>query len=506
MISSERSLSVAERRAKLLTGNEEKIQQLHKNGRFTARERINKLMDEASFVELDVFASHRAKALGMAEVQAPGEGVVTGFGTVDGRPVYVYAQDVTVLGGSVGEVHAKKIAKVYDLAVKTGSALVAILDSTGARIEEGVHALNAYGEVIARSARASGVIPQIALLLGTAAGSGAMIPVLSDFVITVKKDAALFTTSAQVLAAQNEQAPDAAKIGGAKVLGENGLAHLIAEDEATAIDQAKHLLALLPSNNLEESPFDLDFDDLNRTVEGIDSLADVRERIAQLADRNQMIELQQEFGTDIITALIRLGGRSIGVIANCADKADGRITSDALKKATRFVRTCDAFSIPLLVLTDTVGLEQSIAAEAQGIAADAAKLAYAFAEATVPVVNFICGSAIGAGYLVMASRALGADAVYAWPQAQIAPMTAQSAAVLLYRSEVAGATDPIAKREELAQEYAQVFAGPFAAAEGGYVDDVVEPDQTRRYAINALEMLQSKRETRLPKKHGNLPL
>lgn len=506
MTANEHSLSAAERRTALLAGDEEKIQQLHKDGRFTARERIAKLMDEGSFVELDVFAAHRAQALGAQSIQAPGEGVVTGYGTVDARPVYVYAQDVTVLGGSVGEVHAKKIAKVYDLAVKTGSALVAILDSTGARIEEGVHALNAYGEVIARSARASGVIPQIALLLGAAVGAGATVPALADFVITAKNNTALLTASAQVLAAKKALTPDAGGIGGAAVLSANGLAHIVADDEAEAIERAKQLLALLPSNNLEEAPFDLDFDDLNRTVDNIDAVTDVHQRISLLADRNQSLELQPEYGMDVVTVMMRLGGRSVGVLANRPDAAEGRITAAGLSKAARFVRTCDAFSIPLLVLTDTLGLEQRIEAEAKGLAAQAAKLAYAFANATVPVINFICGSAIGSGYLVMASRALGADAVYAWPQAQIAPMSAQSAAVLLYRSEVAGADNPIAKREGLADEYARIYAGPFAAAAGGYVDDVVEPAQTRKYAINALEMLQSKRETRLPKKHGNLPL
>ena len=496
---------VLQKKRQLLLGNEQQIALQHKNGKLTARERIAQLLDANSFVETDVFLSHKSTALGMDAVDVPGEGVVTGFGTVMGRPVYVFSQDYTALGGSLGEMHAKKICKVIDMAAKIGVPLVGIYDSVGARVEEGMDALNGYGAVMARLAQCSGVIPQIALVLGAAAGFAAVAPTMSDFVFMANSVSALYTYHPDVLKAVTGEDVQADAQMHAQ---QTGIAHVTAADEYEAFEKAKALICVLPSNFEEDAPLGWGDDDLNRQTPQLVDLpedADIRLTVEAIADNGFYFELQQDYAKGMFTAFSRIGDRTVGVVANQPQIDEGKITSDAADKAARFITFCDCFNIPVVTLADSAGLAFSSAEEQKGLAKHAAALLHAYANADVAKVTLLKGKAFGAGYVAMGSRALGADYVVAWPNAQVGVLPPQLAINVLLREDITQAQDPIAAREQLAAEYAQTVEGPINAAKGGYIDDIIAPEQTRQILCAALEMAVGKREVHLPKKHGNMP-
>ncbi len=496
-------------------GGADRIGKQHKSGKLTARERINLLMDPASFVEIDAFVKHRCTEFGMETMEAPAEGVVTGYGTVDGRLVYVYAQDFTVVGGSLGEMHAKKICKVLDLALKMGAPVVGMNDSGGARIQEGVDALSGFGDIFYRNTIASGVIPQISVIMGPCAGGAVYSPALTDFVFMVDKTSQMFITGPQVIKAVTGEEVSAEELGGAMTHNRtSGVAHFISPDDKACIEEIKRLLSFLPSNNLETAPVVLCEDDLNRMDEALNSIIpnspnkpyDMKEIIRSIVDNGDFFEVQPYYAMNIITGFARINGSSIGIIANQPKVLAGCLDIDASDKAARFIRTCDAFNIPLLSLVDVPGFLPGTNQEYGGIIRHGAKMLYAYSEATVPKVTVIVRKAYGGAYIAMCSRHLGADMVYAWPMAEIAVMGPDGAANIIFKKDIEGAENPAAARAEKIQEYKDKFATPYIAASRGYVDDVIEPAATRQRLANAFEMLSSKRESRPSKKHGNLPV
>ncbi|MDR2514557.1 MAG: methylmalonyl-CoA carboxyltransferase [Christensenellaceae bacterium] len=459
------------------------------NGRLGARERIAKLLDEGSFVELGTIAR--------AGGDAPG--VVTGFGTVEDRPVYLYAQEYSRKGAGMDAAQAGKITRVIELAAKTGAPLLAILDSAGAKLEEGVLALDAYAKVMAATARISGVVPSLALVLGPCVGGAAYIPGISDFVIAAQKASALFVTGPQVVSARTGEDISADALGGAEALAKSGAAHLAAKDEAEALALARKLLSFLPANNEEDSPLALQ-DDLNRQLD-ISSYADVHDLFARIADFNDFFELQGGYAKNLVTGLARLGGRTVGLLGNNPASHDGVLCHKAAGKAARFVGFCDSFNIPVLSFISTKG-PSTVTAEQNAASIKAgAQLIGAYASATVPKISVICGDAVGSAYVALGSKELGADLVYAWPSAFIAPMEDDAAVAILNREEIKAGEDAEALREA----YREKNDG-FGAAEKGAVDDVIEPASTRQILAAALEALLGKREAILPRKHGNLPL
>ena len=496
-------------------GGEAKIKKQHDAGKHTARERINLLLDEGSFVEIDAFVNHRCSEFGMDCAETPGEGVVTGYGSVDGRLVYVYSQDFTVMGGSLGEMHAKKICKVMDLAAKTGAPVVGMSDSGGARIQEGVDALAGLGEIIFRNTRNSGVIPQISAVMGPCAGGAAHSPAISDFVFMVEKTSQMFITGPQVIKAATGEDVAIEDLGGAKVHAEkSGVAHFTAASEEECIEQIKRLLSFLPSNNLEGTSVTAPCDDINRLSEGLSTIVpdeadkayDVKNVIAQIVDNGDFMEVQSEFAKNIVVGFARFNGIATGIVANQPDVTAGALDIDASDKAARFVSFCDSFNIPIVTLTDVPGYIPGAAQELGGIIRHGAKLAYAYAEATVPKINVILRKAYGGAFTAMSSKQLGTDIVMAWPTAEVAVMGPEGAANIIFRDDIANSSDPIAARAEKIQEYKNKLASPFVAASRGYIDDVIEPDSTRPRIIAALEMLISKRDSLPAKKHGNLPM
>ncbi|MDR2711564.1 MAG: methylmalonyl-CoA carboxyltransferase [Clostridiales bacterium] len=507
-------LLAAKREQVLQGGGAKRIEKQHQSGKMTARERIEALLDPGSFVELDQFVTHRGTEFGMSTVTAPGEGVVTGYGTIDSRLVYVFSQDFTVLGGSLGEMHAAKICKVMDLAVKVGAPLIGINDSGGARIQEGVDALHGYGEIFKRNTLASGVIPQISVIMGPCAGGAVYSPALTDFVFMVDK-CQMFITGPQVIKAVTGEDVSAEKLGGASTHNRtSGNAHFFAANEKECIEQIKTLISYLPANNLDgvsalpntDPPERMDEilaevvpDDSNKPY----NMADI---IAAIADDHKFFEVQSMWAGNIIIGFIRLNGVSVGVIANQPRILAGCLDIDASDKAGRFIRFCDAFGIPLLTFVDTPGYLPGVAQEHGGIIRHGAKLLYAYSEATVPKLTVITRKAYGGAYLAMCAKALGADVAIAWPTAQIAVMGAQGAANIVFRKEIEDAEDPIAKRQEKIQEYEEKFSNPYCAAARGLVDMVIEPEQTRYYLIKSLDTLIGKKESRPGKKHGNLPV
>ncbi|MGZ4596450.1 MAG: acyl-CoA carboxylase subunit beta [Actinomycetes bacterium] len=504
-------------------GSARAVEKQHAKSKMTARERIEALLDEGSFVELDEFARHRSTAFGLEKNRPYGDGVVTGYGTVDGRPVCVFAQDFTVFGGSLGERFGEKIVKVMDLALKTGCPMIGINDSGGARIQEGVVSLALYGDIFYRNVMASGVVPQISLIMGPCAGGAVYSPAITDFTVMVDQRSYMFITGPDVIKTVTGEDVSQEDLGGARTHNtKSGNAHYMADDEADAIDYVKALLAYLPSNNLEDPPA-LDDEDAAVEVTDDDRVLDtfipdsanqpydMHTVIAQVVDHTadgsaDFLEVQALFAPNIIVGFGRIEGRSVGVVANQPMQFAGTLDIDASEKAARFVRTCDAFNIPVLTFVDVPGFLPGTSQEWDGIIRRGAKLIYAYAEATVPKVTVITRKAYGGAYDVMGSKHLGADMNFAWPTAQIAVMGAQGAVNVLYRKELAEASAPEDLRKELVQEYEDTLANPYVAAERGYIDSVIPPSHTRAYVVKALRALRTKRQTLPPKKHGNIPL
>ena len=496
-------------------GGTAKIKKQHDANKLTARERINALMDAGSFVEIDAFVSHRCTEFGMDAVEAPGEGVVTGYGTIDGRLVYVYSQDFTVVGGSLGEMHAKKICKVMDMASKMGAPIIGMNDSGGARIQEGIDALSGFGEIFYRNTINSGVIPQISVIMGPCAGGAVYSPAITDFIFMVDNTSKMFITGPQVIESVTGEKVSAEELGGSRVhASKSGVCHFTASNDEECIAQIRELLSYLPSNNLEEAPYETPTDPINRLSEKLTTIVpdnpnkayDVKEVIAEIVDNGKFIEVQKEFATNIVVGYARMNGMSIGIVANQPKVKAGSLDCDASDKAARFIRTCDSFNIPIITLTDTPGYFPGVDQEHGGIIRHGAKLLYAYSEATVPKINVIIRKAYGGAYIAMSSKHLDTDLVMAWPTAEIAVMGHEGATNIIFKNDIAQSDDPITTRADKIQEYRNKFATPFVAAERGYVDDVIEPDSTRPRIIAALEMLSSKRESRPAKKHGNLPV
>lgn len=501
-------------------GSAKAVEKQHAKGRKTARERIELLFDEGSFVELDELARHRSTAFGLAERRPYGDGVITGYGTIDGRQVCVFSQDFTVFGGSLGEVYGEKITKVMDLAIKTGCPIIGINEGAGARIQEGVVSLGLYGEIFRRNVHASGVIPQISMIMGSCAGGHVYSPAVTDFTVMVDGSSNMFITGPDVIKTVTGEDVSMEELGGARTHNtKSGNAHYMGHDEDDAIEYVKTLLSFLPQNNLDELPSydeeaDLEFSDLDRTLDAIipdspNQPYDMHEVINAVVDDEDFLEVMALFAPNIVVGFGRVEGSPVGVVANQPMQFAGTLDIDASEKAARFVRTCDAFNIPVLTFVDVPGFLPGTDQEWNGIIRRGAKLIYAYAEATVPLVTVITRKAYGGAYDVMGSKHLGADINLAWPTAQIAVMGAQGAVNILYRKELAETKDADSlaeKRAELITEYEDHLANPYIAAERGYVDAVISPHETRVEVVRALRLLRSKREVLPAKKHGNIPL
>lgn len=502
-------------------GSAKAVEKQHAKGRKTARERIELLFDEGSFVELDELARHRSTAFGLEKNRPYGDGVVTGYGTIDGRQVCVFSQDFTVFGGSLGEVYGEKITKVMDLAIKTGCPIIGINEGAGARIQEGVVSLGLYGEIFRRNVHASGVIPQISMIMGSCAGGHVYSPAVTDFTIMVDGTSNMFITGPDVIKTVTGEDVSMEELGGARTHNtKSGNAHYMGSDEEDAIEYVKALLSYLPQNNLDELPSydevaDTDFSDLDRTLDTIipdspNQPYDMHDVIKAVVDDEEFLEVQELFAPNIVVGFGRVEGHPVGVVANQPMQFAGTLDIDASEKAARFVRFCDAFNIPVLTFVDVPGFLPGTDQEWNGIIRRGAKLIYAYAEATVPLVTIITRKAYGGAYDVMGSKHLGADINLAWPTAQIAVMGAQGAANIVHRKTLKKVQDEggdvEAKRAELIDDYETTLANPYIAAERGYVDAVITPHETRIEIVRALRLLRSKRETLPAKKHGNIPL
>lgn len=496
-------------------GGEERIKKQHEKGKLTARERIEKLLDEGTFVEIGMFAETRATEFGMDKKRFLGDGVVTGYGTINNRLVFVYAQDFTVLGGSLGEIHAQKIAALMDLAMKNGAPIIGINDSGGARIQEGVDSLKGYGEIFFRNTMASGVVPQIALIAGPCAGGAVYSPAIMDFTIMVDKTSYMFITGPQVIKAVTGEEIDFESLGGGKVhTSKSGNAHLLARNEDEAFQMIRKLLSYLPQNNMEDPPREESDDPPDRMDYELDEIVpgdpkksyDVYDIINRVFDLNSFFEIQPHFAQNIVVGFARLYGKTVGIVANQPAVYAGVLDINASDKAARFVRFCDSFNIPIITLVDVPGYMPGVAQEHGGIIRHGAKLLYSYSEATVPKITVIMRKAYGGAYIAMGSKHLRADVVYAWPNAEIAVMGPEGAVNIVFRKEIKSADDPEKKRNELVEEYRNKFSNPYVAASRLYVDDVIYPHETRVKLIQSLNMLENKREERPVKKHGNIPL
>ncbi|OYO06387.1 acyl-CoA carboxylase subunit beta [Enemella evansiae] len=499
-------------------GSEKAVEKQHAKGKKTARERIELLLDEGTFTELDEFARHRSTSFGMEQRRPYGDGVVTGMGQINGRPVCVFSQDVTVFGGSLGQVYGEKIVKVIDMALKVGCPLIGINEGGGARIQEGVVSLGLYGEIFRRNTHASGVIPQISLIMGAAAGGHVYSPALTDFVVMVDQTSQMFITGPDVIKTVTGEDVSMEELGGGRTHNtKSGNSHYLAGDEDEAIEYVRDLLGFLPQNNLEDPPvFEAEDDALEITEadRALDSLIpdspnqpyDMKTVISSILDDEDFFETSPLFAPNVVTGFGRVEGRAVGIVANQPMHFAGTLDIDASEKAARFVRTCDAFNIPVLTFVDVPGFLPGVDQEHAGIIRRGAKLIYAYAEATVPLVTVITRKAYGGAYDVMGSKHLGADINLAWPTAQIAVMGAQGAVNILHRKRLAEAEDPDALRAELITAYDDELANPYVAAERGYIDQVIHPHETRSEIVRVLRMLRTKRETLPPKKHGNIPL
>ena len=489
----------------------------HAKGKGTARERIEMLVDADSFTEIDEFARHRAQNFGMEKNRPYGDGVVIGTATVDGRPIALYSQDFTVFGGSLGEVHAEKIVKIAEFALKSGIPLIGINDSGGARIQEGVASLNGYGRIFRLNTRSSGVIPQISLILGPCAGGSAYSPALTDFTVMVKETSNMFITGPDVIKNVTGEDVGMEELGGAFTHNtKSGNAHYMADSEADAIDYVKALLSYLPSNNMDGSPVLPPTETLDKSASdtALNTLIpdspnqpyDMKNLIQALVDEGEFLEVHALYAPNIVVGFARIEGQSVGIIANQPSQLAGTLDINSSEKAARFLRFCDAFNIPILTLVDVPGFMPGTEQEWNGIIRRGAKLLYAYAEASVPLVTLITRKAYGGAFIVMGSKYLGSDINFAWPSAEIAVMGAQGAVNILYRKDLAEAKDQDAKRAELITEYTEKFSNPYLAAERGTIDSVIEPEDSRQYITKAFRTLKTKRDTLPARKHGNIPL
>jgi acetyl-CoA carboxylase carboxyltransferase component len=512
----ERLAQLADLREQALhAGSPAAVERQHQRGKLTARERIDLLLDPGSFVELDMLARHRAHGFGIENTRPLTDGVVTGWGTVDGRKVFVFSQDFTVFGGALGEVFAEKIHKVMDLAESVGAPMVGLNDGAGARIQEGVVSLDSYGGIFSRNVRASGVIPQISVILGPCAGGAVYSPALTDFVVMIKGTSHMFITGPDVVKTVTGEDVTQEELGGAVThAAKSGVATLVYDDEATALAQVRYLLSFLPANNLEDPPSFPSEDDPDRSCDGIINLIpdapnkpyDMKKVIAEVVDDGEFFEVNGLWAMNIVCGFARIDGHVVGIVGNQPQVLAGTLDIDASEKAARFVRTCDAFNVPLVTFVDVPGFLPGTDQEYGGIIRHGAKLLYAYCEATVPRVQIVTRKAYGGAYVVMNSKSIGADLAFAWPSAEVAVMGAPGAVNLIFRKELDTADDVEARRAELIDEYTERFANPYIAAERGYVDDVIDPRETRRVLVRSLAMLRTKREQLPSRKHGNVPL
>ena len=498
-----------------LAGGAKAIERHQSKGKMTARERIEYLFDEDSFQELDMLNRHGSSGMGMEDHRPYTDGVITGFGTIDGRKVCVFSQDFTVFGGALGETHGQKIHKIMDLATTMGLPVVGLNDGAGARIQEGVAALHAYGGIFRRNARASGVVPQVSVILGPCAGGAVYSPALTDFIFMVKDTSHMFITGPDVVKTVTGEDVTLEELGGAQTHAtKSGVANFVMPDEKSVLDEVRYLLSFLPSNNMEEPPRIMSGDDANRLCENLRELLplspnhpyDMKKVITSIADDGDFLEVHATFAQQIICGFARVDGHTIGVVANQPQVLAGVLDIDSSEKAARFVRTCDAFNVPIVTFVDVPGFMPGVDQEYGGIIRHGAKLLYAFCEATVPRICVITRKAYGGAYVVMNSKSIGADLAFAWPTAELAVMGASGAVEIVHRRELMGAEDPAARRVELIDDYSEKYSNPYVAAERGYVDDVIDPAETRAVLSRSLDLLRSKREDLPRRKHGNVPL
>ncbi|WP_223593275.1 acyl-CoA carboxylase subunit beta [Neobacillus bataviensis] len=504
-----------DRKSKIeLGGGDERIDTQHNRGKLTARERIDLLLDEDSFVELNPFIQHRATNFGMDKLESPGEGVVTGYGKIHGRLVYVFAQDFTVFGGALGEMHATKICKIMDLAAKNGAPVIGLNDSGGARIQEGVVSLDGYGQIFYRNSIYSGVIPQISVIMGPCAGGAVYSPAITDFVFMVEETSQMFITGPKVIETVTGEKISAEDLGGAKVHSSiSGCAHFTSQSEPEILEEVRRLISFLPQNNTEqpksmtyceESDWRddlLDLVPLNGT-----KVYDIRKVIEQVLDHGDFMEIQKDYAKNIVVGFGRIDGKSVGIVANQPKVMAGGLDINSSDKTSRFIRFCDSFNIPIITFEDVTGFFPGVTQEHGGIIRHGAKILYAYSEATVPKITVILRKAFGGAYVAMNSKAIGADIVYAWPNAEVAVMGPEGAASIIFAKEINESSNPAATRSEKIEEYRHKFANPFVAAAHGMVDDVIDPRDTRKVLKQSLEMLETKKESRPKKKHGNIPL
>ena len=498
-----------------LGGGQQRIDKQHAQGKLTARERLEYFFDEGTFVEIDAFIKNRCRRFGMDKMDFEGESVITGYGMVDGRLVYAFSQDFTITGGALGEMHARKIVKAMDSAVKVGAPIVGLNDSGGARIQEAVDALSGYGDLFFRNAIYSGVVPQISAIMGPCAGGAVYSPALTDFIFMVDKTSQMFITGPQVIKTVTGEIVTAEDLGGAMTHNSvSGNVHFIAENDQDCLDNIRKLLGFLPSNNMEKARQTTTANDLNRQVEELNDLIpespnkpyDIQDVFRPIIDDEEFFEYQPYFAKNLVTGFCRINGKSVGIVANQPQVMAGCLDMNAGDKAARFIRTCNAYNIPLLTVVDVPGFLPGTNQEYGGIIRHGAKILYAFSEATVPKVTLITRKAYGGAYVAMCSKSLGADMVFAWPSAEIAVMGSDGAVNIIFKKEIDKAEDKVETRRQILEDYAAEFATPYKAAERGFVDDVIEPQATRQRVIDAFNMLESKREKRPAKKHGNMPL
>ena len=496
-------------------GGPEKIKKQHQKGRLTARERIDLLLDKGSYREIDAFVEHRTTDFGIDKTKIPGDSVITGWGTINNRLVYVFSQDFTVFGGSLGEVHAEKVVKVMDMALKNGAPIIGINDSGGARIQEGVVSLGGYADIFLRNTLCSGVIPQISVIMGPCAGGAVYSPAITDFIFMVRGSSFMFITGPEVVKTVTHEEVTFEELGGADVHAEkSGVCHIAADTEANTIFLVRKLLSYLPQNNMEDPPFTPTDDSPLRREPALDDIIpddpskpyDIKDVIRLLVDDSEFYEIQEKFARNIVVGFARLGGHAVGIVANQPAFLAGVLDIDSSEKAGRFVRFCDSFNIPLLTFVDVPGFLPGVDQEHGGVIRSGAKLLYAFSEATVPKITLITRKAYGGAYDVMSSKHIRGDINLAWPSAEIAVMGPEGAVNIIFRKEISKAKDPDKKRAELVKDYREKFANPYIAASRGYIDDVIEPSTTRARLINSLEMLTNKRDKNPSKKHGNIPL
>ena len=498
-----------------LGGGEKRIEKLHESGKLTARERIGLLVDKNTFVELDKFAVHKCTDFGMEKKKFLGDGVITGHGKIDGRQVFVFAQDFTVFGGSLGLVHAKKITKLMDMALQVGAPVVGLNDSGGARIQEGVESLGGYADIFLRNVLSSGVVPQISAVMGPCAGGAVYSPAITDFIIMVKNTSYMFITGPEVIKTVTHEEVDREELGGADVHNStSGVAHFSVEDDKDCILYIKELLSFLPSNNMEDPPSIPCDDPVDRKEPSLRDIVpdnankpyDIKDVITKVVDNDYFFEVQERYAQNIVAGFARMNGKVVGIVGNQPNVLAGCLDIDASIKGARFVRFCDCFNIPLLTFVDVPGFLPGTSQEWNGIIKHGAKLLYAYCEATVPRITVITRKAYGGAYDVMSSKHIRGDFNFAYPTAEIAVMGSEGAVNIISRAEIAGADDPDAERLRLTNEYKDNFANPYKAAELGYIDEVILPEDTRSRVIGAFELLEGKRQTNPPKKHGNIPL